>query len=58
MYINRVLLLMAGLLVIFYPTLEDWMFGEQGAWYRPYLLWLLAIAAAYWNQRRRPMDEL
>ena len=35
MYINRVLLLLAGLLVIFYPTLEDWMFGEQGAWYRP-----------------------
>jgi len=58
MYINRVLLLLAGLLVIFYPTLEDWMFGAEGTWYRPYLLWLLAIGAAYWNQRRRTLDEL
>lgn len=58
MYINRVLLLLAGLLVIFYPTLEDWMFGDQQAWHRPYLLWLLAIGAAYWNQRRGTPDEL
>ena len=58
MYINRLLLLVAGLLIVFYPTLEEWLFEDRGAWYRPYLFWVLAIGAAYWNQRRRSVDEL
>lgn len=58
MYINRALLLVAALVAIFYPSFAEWLFTEETSWYRPYLLWLLAIAAAYWNQRSRQSDEL
>ncbi len=58
MYINRALLLVVGVLLIFYPSLEAWLLGDQGAWFRPYQLWLLAIIATYWNQRSRYRDEL
>jgi uncharacterized membrane protein len=58
MYINRVLLLVVGVVLIFFPAIEDWLFSSQTAWYRPYQLWLLIIVAAYWNQRSRYIDEL
>ena len=58
MYINRALLLVVGVVIIFYPAIEGWMTSSETAWYRPYLLWLLVIVAAYWNQRTRYPDEL
>jgi uncharacterized membrane protein len=58
MYINRALLLIFGIVIIFFPAIEDWLLGSQTAWYRPYLPWLLIIVAAYWNQRTRHPDEL
>jgi uncharacterized membrane protein len=58
MYINRVLLLVVGVVLIFFPAIEEWLFSSQTAWYRPYQLWLLIIVAAYWNQRSRYTDEL
>ena len=58
MYINRALLLAFGVILIFLPTIEHWLFNPDTAWYRPYQLWLLAIVAAYWNQRKRSTDEL
>jgi hypothetical protein len=32
--------------------------SSEVAWYRPYQLWLLIVAAAYWNQRKRYPDDL
>ncbi len=58
MYINRALLLVIGIVIIFFPAIEGWMLGSLTAWYRPYLPWLLIIMAAYWNQRTRHQDEL
>ena len=58
MYINRALLLLVGLLLIFYPSIEHWALGSAGTWYRPYQLWLMAVIAAYWNQRSRYPDDL
>jgi uncharacterized membrane protein len=58
MYINRALLLVVGIVLIFFPTIEGWIINSGTAWYRPYLLWLLVIVAAYWNQRKRYPDEL
>lgn len=58
MYINRALLLVLGVVLIFFPAIEEWLFSPQTAWYRPYQLWLLVIIAAYWNQRSRYTDEL
>lgn len=58
MYINRALLLVAGLFIMFYPVVEGWLFGSGAAWYRPYQFWLLVVVAAWWNQRSRFPDEL
>lgn len=58
MYINRALLLVVGVVLIFFPTIESWIMGSETNWYRPYLLWLMIIVAAYWNQRTRHTDEL
>ena len=58
MYINRLLLLVAGAILIFFPAIESWVINPDTAWYRPYLLWLLVVLAAYWNQRSRYPDEL
>ena len=58
MYINRALLLIIGVVIIFMPAMAEWVTGSPTAWYRPYLLWLLAVVAAWWNQRPRYPDEL
>jgi hypothetical protein len=58
MYINRLLLLVAGIVLIFFPAVESWVFDSATAWYRAYQLWLLIVIAAYWNQRTRHPDEL
>jgi uncharacterized membrane protein len=58
MYINRLLLLFAGVVLIFFPAIETWMLNSETAWYRPYLLWLLVVVGAHWNQRSRYPDEL
>jgi hypothetical protein len=58
MYINRVLLLTICVISLFWPAIDSWMNSAVTGWYTRYLLWLLAIAAAYWNQRSRFMDEL
>ncbi len=58
MYINRALLLLVGIALIFFPTIEEWVTSTDTAWYRPYQLWLLVIIATYWNQHSRPNDEL
>jgi uncharacterized membrane protein len=57
-YINRALLLVVGVVLIFFPAIEVWMVNSETAWYRPYLVWLMVIVAAYWNQRTRYPDEL
>ena len=58
MYINRALLLVVGVVLIFFPVIEGWAVSSETAWHRPYLLWLMVIVAAYWNQRTRYPDEL
>lgn len=58
MYINRALLLVIAVILVFLPAIEEWMLNSQTAWYRPYQLWLLAIVAAYWNQRKRYPNDL
>lgn len=58
MYINRAMLMAVGIVLIFFPAIEGWVSSSETAWFRPYLLWLLVIVAAYWNQRSRYTDEL
>ena len=58
MYINRALLFILAVTLIFLPSVEDWLLSPEADWYRPYQLWLLIIVATYWNQRTRYNDEL
>jgi hypothetical protein len=58
MYINRALLLLLALAFIFLPAIEQWLWAADAGWYRPFMLWLAAIVAAWWNQLRRHTDEL
>ena len=58
MYVHRALLLVFLILYIFTPSIQAWITESGTAWYRPYLLWLLVVAAAYWNQRTRFPDDL
>lgn len=58
MYINRALLLVIGVILIFWPAPWDWANNAGADWYRPYQLWLAVIIVTYWNERSRYPDEL
>jgi len=45
------LLLIFLLLFIFSPSLISWVLNADGAWYRPYIIWLVVIVMAYFTQR-------
>lgn len=53
MYIHRALLLVLLMLYAFTPSLQAWIIAADAAWYRPWLAWLLIIAAIFWATRRR-----
>ncbi len=57
MYINRALLALLVLFLVFLPLIDHWVWQTDSAWYRPYLLWLAAVLAAWWNQRSRYRNE-
>jgi len=44
---QRPLLLMILVVYIFAPTLFSWVTHPEASWYRPYLIWLLVVAAAF-----------
>ena len=58
MYINRALLLMFGVLLVFFPAMEQWVFSADAAWYRPFIPWFVLVVATCWNQLSRAPDEL
>ena len=52
-----VLLLVVGI-YLFSPAIMDWWIEPTGAWYRPYLLWLILIVVTFILQSQRDADEL
>lgn len=58
MYINRGLLLIIALAFVFIPAVNTWLWAGSDAWYRPFLLWLVAVLAAWWNMQNPWHDEL
>ncbi len=58
MYINPTLLLLLALTFVFAPSIQEWVLSGQSHWYRPYLIWALAIAFIYWSQRGKSGNEL
>lgn len=57
MYIQRALLLLILIVMIFLPAWISWTVEEPTAWYRPHLIWLAAIGMVYLGQRQTERDE-
>jgi len=57
-YINRTLLLLLALAIVFIPSAQEWVTSEGTAWYRPYFIWIVIIIGAWWNQRRGYGDDI
>lgn len=55
---QRPLILIVLVIYIFSPTLFSWVINPNGAWYRPYLIWLLVIFVAYVLQGRKKSNDV
>ncbi|HHL1025501.1 TPA: hypothetical protein ACQRGM_002046 [Pseudomonas aeruginosa] len=51
MYIYRLVLLLVVGIYLFSPAIMDWWIDPNGAWYRPYLLWLILIVVTFMPAR-------
>lgn len=51
---QRLVILLLLIAYIFSPSLFNWIVAPDGAWYRPYLVWVLVIVIAFIVQWRRP----
>lgn len=58
MYIYRLVLLLVVGIYLFSPAIMDWWIDATGAWYRPYMLWLILIVVTFILQSQRDADEL
>jgi hypothetical protein len=58
MYIYRLVLLLVVGIYLFSPAIMDWWIDATGAWYRPYLLWLILIVVTFILQSQKDADEL
>lgn len=54
---QRLVILLLLIAYIFSPTLFSWIINPEGAWYRPYLIWVLVIAIAFALQIRRKKNH-
>ncbi len=50
---QRLVILFLLIAYIFSPTLFDWIINPEGAWYRPYIIWVIVIVIAFIMQIRR-----
>ncbi|MBO3276673.1 hypothetical protein D3C76_680910 [compost metagenome] len=58
MYIYRLVLILVVGIYLFSPAIMDWWTAPNGAWYRPYLLWLILIVVTFILQSQRDVDDL
>ena len=54
---QRLIILILVLAAVFSPAAFEWMLNPEGAWYRPFFVWLLVIIVAFWFQQRRGDDH-
>lgn len=54
---QRPLILIVLICYIFFPTIFEWATDPTGIWYKPYLVWLLVIVAAFINARRKSSHD-
>lgn len=57
MHIRPSHLLLMMLILIFAPTIQNWIVNGGSQWYRPHLIWLLVILYSFFSQRRHHGDK-
>ena len=50
---QRLVILLLVIAYIFSPTLFSWIVNPEGAWYRPFIVWIGVIVIAFVMQIRR-----
>jgi hypothetical protein len=50
---QRLVILLLLVAYIFSPSLFNWIINPEGAWYRPYVVWVIVIVVAFVMQIRR-----
>ena len=55
---QRPIILIVLLLYILTPGLLQWITDPEGAWYRPFIVWLSVIAIAFIVQVREESNDL
>ncbi len=50
---QRLVILLLLVAYIFSPSLFNWIINPEGAWYRPYIVWVAVIVIAFVMQIRR-----
>jgi hypothetical protein len=50
---QRLVILLLLVAYIFSPRLFTWILNPEGAWYRPFIVWVVVIAIAFVMQLRR-----
>jgi len=57
---QRLVILLLLVTYIFSPSLINWILNPEGAWYRPFIIWVLVIIIAFvlqWQRHRlRDLD--
>lgn len=56
--ISRLVLILVVGIYLFSPAIMDWWIDPNGAWYRPYMLWLILIVVTFILQSQHDADEL
>ncbi|ACE84229.1 hypothetical protein [Cellvibrio japonicus] len=50
---QRLVILLLLVAYIFSPSVFNWIVAPDGAWYRPYIAWVMIIVIAFIMQLRR-----
>jgi hypothetical protein len=50
---QRLVILLLLVAYIFSPSLFNWIINPEGAWYRPFIVWVIVIVIAFAMQIRR-----
>lgn len=50
---QRLVILLLLVAYIFSPSLFNWILNPEGAWYRPFIVWVIVIVIAFVMQVRR-----
>jgi len=50
---QRLVILLLLVAYIFSPSLFNWIINPEGAWYRPFIVWVVVIVVAFMMQIRR-----